>query len=119
MIPIPLEVRAVILVTIVAGSFFAGWKVKSALVDSYELKDLKEAIKERDELQEKVNQLSGRVNELIIENNKVQERIIERTYREIEKPVYKDCILPSSGVDLRNEQIRDLNRSIRGDTTRE
>jgi hypothetical protein len=82
------------------------------------MEDIKEAIKERDELQGKVNELSGKVNDLIIENNKVQERIVERTYKEIEKPIYKECILPKSGVDLRNEQIRELNKSIRGETPR-
>lgn len=118
MMLIPIEVRVGIIILLIAGIFTAGWKVKSALVDAYELKELKEAIKERDELQDKVNALSGKVNDLIIENNKVQERIVERTYKEIEKPVYKECILPKSGVDLRNEQIRELNKSIRGETPR-
>lgn len=118
MMLIPIEVKIGVLVGALALSFFGGWKIKSALVDAYELKDLKEAIEQRDALQSRVNELSGKVNDLIIENNKVQEKIVERTYKEIEKPVYKECILPKSGVDLRNEQIRELNKSIRGEVMR-
>ena len=111
-------IKTIFIVAFIAAVFYGGWKLKDYQVANKENKELKEAIKQRDELQAKYDALSERVVGALERNDAVQEKIIERTYREIEKPVYKDCILPASGVQLENEQRQLLNAQIAGDKPR-
>ena len=111
-------IKAIVVVLFLALVFYGGWKLKDYQVASKENKELKAAIKQRDELQAKYDKLSERVLLAVGQNDAIQEKIVERTYREIEKPVYKDCILPASGVALENEQRLQLNKQIVGDKAR-
>ena len=111
-------IKTIFIVAFIAAVFYGGWKLKDYQVANKENKELKEAIKQRDELQAKYDALSERVVGALERNDAVQEKVIERTYREIEKPVYKDCILPASGVQLENEQRQLLNAQIAGDKPR-
>ncbi len=45
----------------------------------------------------------------------IQTRTIERFTTEVEKPIYKECIVPSSGIEILNTQVEELNKSIRGE----
>lgn len=116
--PYAQTIKAVFVLVFLAFVFYGGWKLKDYQVASKENKELKEAIKQKDELQAKYDKLSERVLLAVGQNDAIQEKIVERTYREIEKPVYKDCILPASGVALENEQRLQLNKQITGNKAR-
>lgn len=116
--PYAQTIKIVAVVVFLGLVFYGGWKLKDYQVAEKENKELKEAIKQRDELQAKYDKLSERVLLAVGQNDAIQEKIVERTYKEIEKPVYKDCVLPASGVALENEQRLQLNKQIVGDKAR-
>jgi len=92
-------------ILVVALSFGAG----------YLLKTMQVAEKENERLQKEYNVLSGKVIELAGQNDTIQTRTIERVTTEVEKPIYKECIIPSSGIEILNTQVEELNKSIRGE----
>lgn len=111
-------IKTIIAVAFLAAVFYGGWKLKDYQVAAKENKELKAAIKEKQELQNKYDELSGKVLEAVGRNDQIQQKIIERTYKEIEKPIYKECVIPSSGIIIENEQIQQLNKQIVGDKAR-
>ena len=116
--PYMLYIKVGVVIVVLALAFGGGYRLKSLQVAAQENKELKEAIKQRDELQAKYDKLSERVLLAVGQNDAIQEKIVERTYKEIEKPVYKDCVLPASGIALENEQRLQLNKQIVGDKAR-
>lgn len=116
--PYAQTIKIVAVVAFLGFVFYGGWKLKDYQVASKENKELKAAIKQRDELQAKYDKLSERVLLAVGQNDAIQEKIVERTYKEIEKPVYKDCVLPASGIALENEQRLQLNKQITGSKAR-
>lgn len=111
-------IKTIIAVAFLVAVFYGGWKLKDYQVAAKENKELKAAIKEKQELQEKYDALSGKVLEAVGRNDQIQQKIIERTYKEVEKPIYKECVIPSSGIIIENEQIQQLNKQIVGDKAR-
>lgn len=111
-------IKTIVAVLFLSLVFFGGWKLKDYQVASKENKELKAAIKEKQELQDKYDTLSGKVLEAVGKNDQIQQKIIERTYKEIEKPIYKECVIPSSGIQIENEQIQQLNKQIVGNKAR-
>lgn len=116
--PYAQTIKTIIVFLFLSFVFYGGWKLKDYQVSAKENKELKQAIKEKQELQDKYDELSGKVLEAVGKNDQIQQKIIERTYKEIEKPVYKECVIPSSGIQIENEQIQQLNKQIVGDRAR-
>jgi len=116
--PYAQTIKTIVAVALLAAVFYGGWKLKDYQVAAKENKELKAAIKEKQELQNKYDELSGKVLEAVGRNDQIQQKIIERTYKEIEKPIYKECVIPSSGIIIENEQIQQLNKQIVGDKAR-
>ena len=86
---------------------------KKELVEAIKAKD--EAIKAKDDLQSRLNNLSGAVVELSKRNNVIHTNTITKQYKEIEKPVYEQCIIPSSGIMIKNEAREGYNQQIQGE----
>lgn len=109
-----LYIKIGVIALVLALTYYGGYKTKSLLVESAENKELKEAIKAKDKLQLKYDALSTKVLEAVGKNTVVNTRTTEKTYREVEKPVYESCVIPASGVEIQNEQVEGLNPQIRG-----
>lgn len=86
---------------------------KKELVDAIKAKD--EAILAKDQLQGRLNDLGGAVVELSNRNNTIHTNTITKQYKEVEKPVYTECIVPATGVIIKNEARDSYNKQIRGD----
>jgi predicted transcriptional regulator len=108
-----IKIGAAILV--IALSFGAGYRLKTMQVAEKENELLKAAIAENERLQKEYNALSGKVIELAGQNDTIQTRTIERVTTEVEKPVYRECVVPASGIEILNAQVEELNKSIRGE----
>lgn len=110
-----MQIKAAIFIILIGLSFFGGYKLKSTFVEAAEAKDLKAAIKAREEAEKKYNELSQKVLESVGKNDVVHTKTIEKQYKEVEKPVYELCIIPESGILIQNDQIDGFNKQIRGD----
>jgi hypothetical protein len=105
-------------VLVVALAFGAGYRLKTMQVAEKENELLKAAIAENERLQKEYNNLSGKVIELAGQNDTIQTRTIERVTTEVEKPIYKECVVPASGIEILNTQVEELNKSIRGEVVK-
>ena len=96
----PLQMQLIVLAVSVVTAFGAGWKVQGWRWDA--------ADKTRIEAEHAAYTAAGaRINaasekfETIAANLAARRTIVEREIRhEIEKPVYRDCLVPASGVQL-------------------
>lgn len=102
-------------VLVVALAFGGGYRLKTMQVAEKENEQLKAAIAENERLQKEYNKMSDKVLQLASQNDVIQTRTIERVTTEVEKPIYKECIVPSSGIEILNSQVEELNKSIRGE----
>lgn len=92
-------------------SFAAGWKVDAWKQDAERLREVDAANKAAQREREFTNFVSGRLEKKIA-NLKVTNTTVNQEVRhEVEKPVYIDpnCMLPQSGISLRNAAIRAAN----------
>jgi len=113
--PYTLLLKILLLAAIVGCSFYAGYKQKSLVVEAAHAKQLQGEIDKREKLQKLYDELSASIVDSTQQNDVVQETIIRRVYVEVEKPVYRECVIPSSGITIQNEQIEQFNKQIRGD----
>lgn len=111
---IPWWVKALVLAAIIGGIFGAGYKTATkvyqaradaALVQQLETekKLVAETIARNQVVSEKLQTALGNVEV-------VDHYIIRRVTKEVEKPVYKECIVPSTGVDVINQAAVDFNK---------
>lgn len=113
MIPVLLVklMPAIIALAAAGGSFYAGFKYSSALeaaskaqliIDNQELLATEAARRHQISLE----------YEKKIQDAKDKARVVYRTIeKEVEKPVYKECIVPTTGVKILNEKAESLNVS--------
>lgn len=117
--PIALLIKFIpVIVALVAmsGSFIAGYKYSSALSD----KDKADLIVQKqaalaEEVQRRHDVSLEYENKLQTLAGKVR-TIVKTVDKEIEKPIYKECVLPESGVAVINNTANILNEA-RGITT--
>lgn len=110
---IPPWVKVLGILVVVAGIFLSGVNYgKSTTIAKYADQSyaaLKESVKYERELQGKLMDVSEKLqNALTAVRTEIEyrDRVITR---EIEKPVYKTCIVPESGVSILNESARRYN----------
>jgi len=79
---------------------------------------LNEEQKQKDLLQQEINTKNEENNKLSAEleiaqkNRRIVQNVITKEIKtEVEKPVYRDCIIPLSGVQLLNKMSESLNKS--------
>lgn len=109
------QIKVILFVLLIGGSFFGGFKFKSVLIEASESKELKAEIAARKEAEKKYSELSAKVLESVGKNDVIHTKTIEKQYREVEKPVYELCVIPESGILIQNEQADGFNKQIRGD----
>ncbi len=102
-------IPAAIALLLIAASFFAGFKYSSALEESAKAKLVLEK-------QEAINAEAERRHAVSLEyEKKLQEAkdkaktIYKTLEREIEKPIYKECVIPPSGVTRLNDSAKEFN----------
>ena len=107
-------IPAAIALLLIAASFFAGFKYSSALEESAKAKLVLEK-------QEAINAEAERRHVVSLDyEKKIQEAkdkaktIYKTLEREIEKPVYKECVIPPSGVTRLNENAKEFNETRSG-----
>lgn len=110
--PISLLLRlipAIIAVALLVASFYAGFKYSSALEEAEKAR----LVIER---QEAVNAEIKRLHEVSLDyEKKIQEardkaKVVYKTLeREIEKPVYKECVIPATGTANLNDSAKTFN----------
>ena len=110
--PISLMVKlipAAIALLLIAASFFAGFKYSSALEESAKAKIALEK-------QEAINAEAERRHAISLDYEKKLQEARDKTKtiyktleREIEKPIYKECVIPQSGVTRLNESAKEFN----------
>lgn len=107
-------VPAAIALLLIAASFFAGFKYSSALEESAKAKLVLEK-------QEAINAEAERRHAVSLEyEKKIQDAkekaktIYKTLEREIEKPVYKECVIPASGVTRLNDSAKEFNENRSG-----
>jgi len=113
---------AIVLVTlaIVASVFFAG---RTSGLNEGEVKLQKEVITHQQEIIKLKDENAKNLKETLdkyasasdkfeenLKNLKTREKIIENTViKEVEKPVYNQCLVPESGVKTLNDAAKTLN----------
>lgn len=120
--PYMLYIKIGALLALLGAGIYIGWSWRDYSAVKAEKKELAaaikakdEAIKAKDELQGRLNELGGAVVELSKRNNVIHTNTITKQYKEIEKPVYEQCIIPSTGVMIKNEAREGYNQQIRGE----
>lgn len=101
---------AIIALAAAGASFYAGFKYSAAL----EAAEKAQLIIDNQEL---LATEAARRHQISLEyEKKIQEakdkaRVVYRTIeKEIEKPVYKECVVPTTGVKILNDKADELNR---------
>lgn len=91
------------------GAFVAGYKYSSALAD----KEKADLIIQNQKLIQEENKRMHDISldyEKKLQDAKEKVRVIVKTIQtEVDKPVYKDCIVPITGVKILNETAKTLN----------
>lgn len=139
LIPIVLKIGAVLAVVfgLIGLGYYQGNKVAKVEAKEFEILAIQcqkraqerevelvqEALKRQQETLEIEKRLTARINEEIAKNGKISKaleeeikkqkiitkRVIEYVTKEIEKPVYRECVIPPSGVSTLNRTARDYN----------
>lgn len=107
MIPTPSQIKLIALAAVAVGLFVGGWQVRSWYDGAQQAARLEELEKARIALRDEVGAVAVKTEEAI-KGIRVENRTIyAKTQREVvEKPVYRDCVLPDDGVRLANEARR-------------
>jgi hypothetical protein len=96
---------------VVTGAFLTGYKFKS---NSCEVEKQKIIWQYTQIIQDEVDrqyQISVEYEERITELRSQSRDIIETVEVEVVKPIYRDCRLPESGVNILNDTIKKFNES--------
>jgi hypothetical protein len=109
--PLPLKLLGYALA--IAMVFFAGWKVRDWQADSdaldmanRQMEMMKARLIERDAITAEEAQKSKTLEELLAAMRESGGRVrVVREKEYVEKNVYRDCVVPNSGVQLINSRI--------------
>lgn len=107
------------LVGLIGLGFWAGYDYRDLKADREEKKELQAALKalsaeieHNNKLQAELTKISVDYNVLLADKLEPEVRYVTReVVREIEKPIYSDCVIPASGVQLYNDAVRRLNKA--------
>lgn len=110
---IPIHIKIAILLAlsgILLGSgFYAGKKWTMADWNKEKVQLLQAQAKADKKKQIEYDDLSGRL-QAALQSVEIVERVVNRNIiREVEKPVYRDCIVPETGTGLINKSTDQLN----------
>ena len=102
-------VIAGVAITVITGSFGSGYRYRG-LIETERQAKLKEEYDDYINKQNEVNRNLSTQLEDALKKLKQNQRVVTKYVRvEVEKPVYRDCVVPSSGVQLLNETADKLN----------
>lgn len=91
------------------AAFVAGYKYSSALSD----KEKADLVIENQKLMQEENKRMHDISldyEKRLQEAKGNVKVVVKTIKtEVEKPVYKECIVPVSGVKILNDSVKSLN----------
>jgi hypothetical protein len=101
---------ASVAIAFMAGSYF-GYDYADSKCEADKRQALQSAVEQRDQQQDKYNRMAGWYEKRLA-NVRKQERVVTKVVeKEIEKPVYSQCIIPDSGVQLLNDSASSFNSS--------
>lgn len=93
----------------IIGVFFAGVRYKSATCEVERLELIAEYTQIIQEEVDRRQQISEVYEQQMAELRSQQREIIREVEVEIEKPIYRECKVPDSGIKLINDTINKLN----------
>lgn len=109
-------IRVIGLVLTVILIFSAGWKLRDFQQTESEFKEMTSIIRQRDvldlqkqALETTVAEQSAQLERQLSSNDREIRYITKTVTKEVEKPVYKDCVVPVSGIESLKEAQRKLN----------
>lgn len=91
------------------ASFGAGYWQRGLVETQRQVKLIKSYNESLNNELRKNNVLSQQLEDALKNQKEVVRVVREYVTKEIEKPVYRDCVVPSSGVSAINETARNLN----------
>lgn len=87
-----------------------GWKSRDRDALQEKVAQMEAAEKEKKELQDRLDDVSARLQDAL-SNVRVETKYIDRVItKEIEKPIYTQCVLPDTGKVILNDNADRLNR---------
>jgi len=93
------------------GTFFAGARYESAICEVEKQEIIAEYTQMVQDEVDRRYELSVQYEERLAEMRAQSRKIVERVEVEVVKPIYKDCKVPESGVNLLNETVEQLNNN--------
>lgn len=108
-----------LLLSLLGIGFWAGYDYRDLKADRQENKALESSLKAlsreielNNRLQQDLTKVSIDYNVLLADRVEPEVRYVTReVVREVEKPIYSACIIPSSGVQLYNDAVRRYNET--------
>ena len=100
---------AIIALAFVVGSFFAGYQYKDALVEKEKAEMVLKAQKDLQDEIDKRHKQALEYEAKLQEMAKKVRTIVKTVEVEVEKPIYKQCVIPPSGVDTINQAAKSFN----------
>lgn len=86
-----------------------GWKTRDREALREKVAQMETAEKERKEIQDRLDDVSDRL-QTALSNVRVETKYIDRVItKEIEKPIYTQCVLPDTGKVILNDNAERLN----------
>jgi len=118
---LPIQVRIGLALLVLAMAFSAGVVTRSIFYKVAENSALKAKIVQAEEQAKQIKEQQAKINQLSAELSRDQAQIktvtetVTRLQRvEVEKPIYRECVLPLSGIEMQNKQRAELNKLIEG-----
>lgn len=74
-------------------------------------------LEQQQQAEKKANEIAAEYERRADEIRKQQRERTVTLYKEIEKPIYRDCVLPDSGRMLLDSAISAANSTVRGDSS--
>tara|TARA_B100001093_G_scaffold520419_1_gene615661 strand:+ start:5217 stop:5669 length:453 start_codon:yes stop_codon:yes gene_type:complete len=101
--------KAILFGIMIVGSFGAGWKFNSALEAEARANLAAEYELELDKEEERRALISMEYEEKLKTQKRKVKVIYKTVEKEVEKTVYKQCVIPPSGINLVRNTIEELN----------
>lgn len=93
------------------GTFFAGVRYESATCEVEKQEIIAEYTQMVQDEVDRRHEISVQYEERLAQMRADSRKVIERVEVEVVKPIYKDCKVPESGVNLLNETVEQLNNN--------
>lgn len=111
---IPPWVKVAIIIAIFGGYswwwYNLGWKSRDRDALQEKVAQMEAAENDKKEIQDRLDDVSSRL-QTALSNVRVETRYVDRVItKEIEKPIYTQCVLPDTGKIILNDNADRLNR---------